>query len=310
MTLSPDDLSFLAQAYGWDVFTFVTLHEGENTTYRLTTSAGQVAVRRYRSGRYTPTEVNAELEWLAALKDAVPVVPALYTRSGARCVVGPDETSEVYAAFPYIVGDEPDPPTPSDFEQLGKLSRQLHGAAANILETRPGSWAGYQRPTYDLQTVVGSLEALLQTPLLDRACKQRCVVLAERLGELYETCKPAEGFVHADLHFGNVLVSGDIWGDIWTLLDFDECGFGFSAFDLGTVRFHALARGQDEGWEAFLAGYGNPLPTALELQLGTAMKIFYTLGKLPFRLDVPEVRNNASGLLQKYLRMIEQLVRS
>ena len=86
-------------------------------------------------------------------------------------------------------------------------------------------------------------------------------------------------------YFGNVLVNGNVW----TLLDFDECGFGFSAFDLGTVRFHALAGEQAEGWQAFLAGYGKPRPSAAELKLGAALKMFYTASKLPLRLDIPEV---------------------
>ncbi len=125
--------------------------------------------------------------------------------------------------------------------------------------------------------------------------------MAEQLRELYAFCNPHKSFVHADPHFGNVLVNGDVW----TLLDFDECGFGFAAFDLGTVRFHARARGQDEGWKAFLAGYGEPLPTAPELELGTAMRIFFAAGKLPLRLDIPEVRNHAAELTQKYLTMTE-----
>ena len=195
------------------------------------------------------------------------------------------EAAEVFAAFPYISGNEPDPPTLGDFRRLGQLLRRLHDAAAHVLAEKIEDWLGYQRPTYNLRVVKSGLESLLQTPLLDRAQKQHCTVLAEQLHELYTVCNPAKSFVHADLHFGNVLVNGAAW----TLLDFDECGFGFSAFDLGTARFHALARGQTEGGEAFLSGYGEPLPTASELKLGTAMKIFYTAGRLPHRLDVPEV---------------------
>ncbi len=266
MTLSRTDLDFLAQAYGWNINEVVTLHEGENQTYAATTLTGKYVVRRYRKNGTTPAEVNAELEWLAALNGTVPVVPALKTRNGARYTV---RGTELYAAFPYFAGDEPDPPTLGDFRRLGQLLRQLHDAAAHVLETKPERWIGRQRPTYDLQIVEGALESLLRTPLLDRTDKERCTALAEQLRELYNACNPQKSFVHADLHFGNVLVNGDVW----TLLDFDECGFGFAAFDLGTVRFHTLAREQNEGWEAFLVGYGEPLPTAPELRLGTALKI-------------------------------------
>ncbi len=298
MTLSAAGQTFLEHAYGWTITEGLTLHEGENSTCVVTTSRDRIVVRRYRKKRYTPAEVSAELEWLAALKGTVPVVPALKTRDGTRYTV---QGADSYAAFPYIAGNEPDPPTPEDFRRLGQLLRQLHGAAAHVLETRPEHWAGRQRPTCNLHIVAGALESLLQTLLLGDADKQRCVILAEQLRELYALCNPEKSFVHADLHFGNVLVNRNVW----TLLDFDECGFGFPAFDLGTVRFHAVARGH-EGWRAFFTGYGEPRPTVSELKLSTAMKIFYTAGKLPFRLDVPDVQKDAPGLIRKYLTMAEQ----
>ena len=87
MTLTPADLNFLEQAYGWNITEIATLHQGENKSYAVTTSAGRCVVRRYRKNSSTAAEVDAELEWLATLKNAVPVVPALRTRNGARCVV-------------------------------------------------------------------------------------------------------------------------------------------------------------------------------------------------------------------------------
>jgi Ser/Thr protein kinase RdoA (MazF antagonist) len=189
--------------------------------------------------------VTAELEWLAALAGTVSVVPALTTRDRKLCVVLERSPTEIYAAFAYVAGGEPDPPTPSDFGTLGTLLRQLHDASAHVLATCSPRWPGYECPSYDLSTTVArSLEHLLNTPLLDASYKRRCMGLAERLRELYGACDPeTKSFVHADLHFGNVLVADGVW----TLLDFDECGFGFHAFDLSTVRFHTKARGQVEG---------------------------------------------------------------
>lgn len=209
-------------------------------------------VRHYRTGRYTPAEVTAELECLAALAGTVQVVPALPTRDGERCVVPERGPIEIYAAFAYVTGVEPDPPTASDFEALGAFLRQLHDASVHVLATCSPQWPGYERPSYDFSTTVaGSLEHLLNTPLLDASYKRRCTGLAKRPRGLYGACDAGtKSFVHADLHFGNVLVAAGVW----TLLDFDECGFGFHAFDLGTVRFHAKARGQVEGWRAFLSG--------------------------------------------------------
>ena len=303
MTLAAAEQTFLAEVYGWDIVKVVTLHRGENDTYAVTTRRGQYTLRRYRKDSYTPAEVNAELEWLAALADSVPVVSALQTRDGARCVVREQNgLIEIYAAFPYLTGNEPDPPTPGDFEHLGRLLRQLHSAAADVLEAKPESWAGRQRPVYGAATVSEALESLLQTPLLDASDKRRCKTLAAQLEKLYAVCNPKASFVHADLHFGNVLVQGDSW----TLLDFDECGFGFTAFDLGTIRFHVLARKQVDGWHAFLRGYGEPLPSAADIRLGATMRTFYTAGKLPLRLDIPELQGRVPGLIKKYLTIAER----
>jgi Ser/Thr protein kinase RdoA (MazF antagonist) len=305
VTPAPAELEQLTRAYGWGtVLGVAPLHKGENQTYVVTTPSGRVVLRRYRTGRYTPTEVMAELEWLAALAGLVPVVPALATRDGTRCVVREGEPVEIYAAFAYVPGNEPDPPTPSDFRRLGRLLRQLHAASARVLRTYASHWPGYERPRYDLATTVdGPLEQLLATPLLNASQRRRCEGLAARLRELYRACDPdTKSFVHADLHFGNVLVADGTW----TLLDFDECGFGFHAFDLGTVRFHAKARGQADGWRAFLGGYGEPRPAAAEIRLGTALRMFYTAGKLPLRSDVPELRGQIAGLIERYLSMTER----
>lgn len=305
MTPAPAELEQLTRAYGWGtVLSAAPLHKGENQTYVVTTPSGRVVLRRYRTGRYTPTEVMAELEWLAALAGLVPVVPALATRDGTRCVVLQADTPTIYAAFTHVAGNEPESPTLRDFRRLGRLLRQLHAASARVLRTYAPHWPGYERPRYDLATTVdGPLEQLLATPLLQTPDKLRCASLAEQLRSLYDACAPTpSSFVHADLHFGNVLVADGTW----TLLDFDECGFGFHAFDLGTVRFHTEARGQAEGWRAFLGGYGEPRPAAAEIRLGTALRMFYTAGKLPLRSDVPELRGQIAGLIARYLSMTER----
>lgn len=184
------------------------------------------------------------------------------------------------------------------------MLRQLHEASAHILAAQPSRWPGYRRPTYDVTTTLDEpLARLLATPPLQTPDKLRCASLAEQLRSLYDACAPTpSSFVHADLHFGNVLVADGTW----TLLDFDECGFGFHAFDLGTVRFHAKTRGQAEGWRAFLGGYGEPLPAAAEIQLGTALRMFYTAGKLPLRSDIPELRGQVGRLIERYLSMAER----
>ena len=64
--------------------------------------------------------------------------------------------------------------------------------------------------------------------------------------------------IHADLHFGNVLVDGDRLA----VIDFDDCGFGWHQYELAVVLFGHPAERFDAHFESLLRGYrrGASLP--------------------------------------------------
>jgi Ser/Thr protein kinase RdoA (MazF antagonist) len=72
---------------------------------------------------------------------------------------------------------------------------------------------------------------------------------------------PAYGLIHGDLHFGNFFI--DIPAQVITLIDFDDCAFGWFSMDIAILLFDVLVLYSGHGKEDyarkflhnFLAGY-------------------------------------------------------
>ena len=60
------------------------------------------------------------------------------------------------------------------------------------------------------------------------------------------------GLCHGDFHGWNA----HYHADTLTFFDFDDCGYGWRAYDLAVFRWDArLDEKEDERWEAFVKGY-------------------------------------------------------
>ena len=294
---SPSKTKFLRRAYGWPEETeLVELSSGENLHLLVRTPEKRFVVRRYRAGVRSEKEIKAELAWMMTLKDTLNVPEVVPNMQGELLTVGNMHT---HAVFGFVEGKWLEP-TPQSYQQLGHILRTLHDEAPRVAQSQPPTWPGWERPVYDAERVISrSLKFLLAAPFLTSADKAAFERLADRLFGLCPHLPTERSFVHADVHLGNVLKQGDHY----TLLDFDECGFGPRAFDVGTARLHPIAKGcVDEVWPAFLEGYG-----ALdddETRLGTALRFFYMMGKIPQRLDHPDLQHPGERL-RRYLEYVE-----
>ena len=294
---SPNSAEFLRRAYGWPEETeLVELSSGENLHLLARTPEKRFVVRRYRAGVRSKGEIEAELAWMVALKDVLNVPEVVPNVQGKLLTVGNMHT---YAVFEFVEGEWLEP-TPQSYRQLGRILRTLHDEALRVAQSQPSTWPGWRRPHYDAERVIShSRKSLLAAPFLTAADKAAFERLAGRLSDLWPRLPAERSFVHADVHLGNVLKHGNRY----TLLDFDECGFGPRAFDVGAARLHPVAAGYlDEVWPAFLEGYG-----ALdddEVRLGTALRFFYMMGKIPQRLDHPDLQNPGERL-RRYLGYAE-----
>ena len=294
---SPSETKFLCRAYGWPEGTELKeLSSGENLHLLACTPEKRFVVRRYRAKVRSEEEIEAELAWMVVLKDVLNIPEIVPNVQGKFLTVG---DAHVYAVFEFVEGDWLEP-TPQSYRQLGYILRTIHDKALRVAQSQPPSWPGWQRPVYDAERVISrSKKSLLAAPFLTAADKAALGRLADRLFGLWPRLPTERSFIHADVHLGNVLKHGDHY----TLLDFDECGFGPRAFDVGAARLHPVAAGYvDEVWPAFLEGYG-----ALdddETRLGTALRFFYMMGKIPQRLDHPDLQNPIERL-RRYLGLVE-----
>jgi Ser/Thr protein kinase RdoA (MazF antagonist) len=78
------------------------------------------------------------------------------------------------------------------------------------------------------------------------------------------------GLVHADLRLANLLVDGTGDDRTITVIDFDDCGFGWYFYDFGTaVSFFEDDPAVPEWQDAWAAGYRTrrPLPASDEAML-------------------------------------------
>jgi Ser/Thr protein kinase RdoA (MazF antagonist) len=133
--------------------------------------------------------------------------------------------------------------------RLGALLSQLHRATDRL--TLP---EGFTRPSWNLEGLVG--EAPFWGRFWDHPAAtpdQRATLIRAR-DALRERLAGDQGLIHADVLRENVLVNGRSV----SLIDFDDSGFGFRLYDLGTVLSQNLYEpAYTEIRDALMAGYGT-----------------------------------------------------
>lgn len=215
--------------YGLPQDTSLTLlNRSENETWR----AGDLILRLHRQGYHTRPEIASELAWLTALQD----LPGLHTTRpipGTQGLVT-ELDGRFLVAFAPIPGQElhPGDDLARWFAPLGEITARLH------LQSR--QWTppkGFTRKRWDVETILGpqphwghwrqaqGLDAAGEA-LLARATN----ALANKL-HAYGGGPEVFGLIHADLRLANLMVDDDRL----TAIDFDDCGFGWWAYDLASA---------------------------------------------------------------------------
>lgn len=211
------------------------IHHGENTTFKATArDSRKYLVRVHRDDYHRPEGILEELKWIQRIhrQGAAPVAKPLPSRSGKLLV---------QATAPGVPGRRPVSvlhwlegrflhrrSSRSYLYDLGRLIAILQKAAPKTRNRRYWTAEGMvgHAPKF------GSIDHLaLTTP-----AQQKVITAARKktLGRLrlYERRFPKRfGLIHADIHFGNLLVTDKGLAAI----DFDDCGYGFWAYDLAVV---------------------------------------------------------------------------
>ncbi len=234
------------------------LRDRENVVYEMALPNGRAALRLHRVGYQSAAAIASELWWCDALARAgVPVPGALPSRGGeilvtlsngrhASAILWLEGEALGEAGMPFA---RPLRQTLDLHHALGALLAQLHRVTDGLVLPD-----GFTRPRWDLAGLVGEApfwgrfwDHPLATP------DQRSALIRAR-DALRERLTGDQGLIHADVLRENVLVDDDAVG----LIDFDDSGFGFRLYDLGTVLSQNLYEpAYPDIRDALMAGYGT-----------------------------------------------------
>jgi Ser/Thr protein kinase RdoA (MazF antagonist) len=211
----------------------------ENHTFRIDRDDGKrFILRLHRPGYQSTAAIESELCWIAALRrDAgLPVPVPLPGRDGqlVQQMHFGSEAPRAVVLFRFEAGREPREGEGLEplFARLGGLAAQLHRHVESFVPppgfTRPtwdgaaildadgpwGDWCAAPNLSDRGQGVLGELDVRLRVDLAD-----------------YGRAADRFGLIHADMRLANLLVDGEAV----TLLDFDDCGFSWFAYDFAAA---------------------------------------------------------------------------
>jgi Ser/Thr protein kinase RdoA (MazF antagonist) len=196
------------------------------------------ALRLHRPGYHSRRAIESELAWITAVRsDRVVATPAvLPARDGALVTAVPvgDGGHRFAVRFAWVPGVEPaGTRLLEDFRTLGATAAGLH---AHALRWRRPPW--FTRLTWDHAHSVGPSghwgrwQDGVGVGAEERAVLARVEALLGRRLAAFGAGPERFGLVHADMRLANLLVDDEAG---MTLLDFDDCGFGWYLYDLGAA---------------------------------------------------------------------------
>lgn len=272
----------------------------ENAVFSIMTPQGRGALRLHRCGYQSDAAIRSELWWCEALARAgAPVPQALRTREGGLLHRLPDGRRA--SVIGWIDGDvmgEGGVPLPGDraaqadlHHRLGALLAQVHRATDAL--TLPDD---FSRPRWDIPGLLG------EAPLWGRFWDHPQLSAGEgrRMADIRAACLdrlhayaatgPDTGLIHADVLRENVML-----GDAMTLIDFDDSGFGFRLYDLGTVLSQNLTEPHvDAIRDGLVGGYGTLRPADLDmLPVFTLLRTLASVGWMMGRIAPGDPRHRA-----------------
>jgi Ser/Thr protein kinase RdoA (MazF antagonist) len=259
------------------------LNVSENATFLVSDpEAGPSVLRVHRHGYHTEQEIASELAWMDALRAEAGVrTPRVLATSDGRRVVTVAERGSPAARhcvrFEFLPGTEPGGPgvepegqlTGAHFEELGEITARMHRHA----RTWPQP-AWFTRFHWDYAAAFGGQarwgrwqDGIGVGPAERRVLSRLDDTLRARLAAFGQGPE-RYGLVHADTRLANLLVhQGAV-----SVIDFDDCGFSWYLYDLGTsVSFFEHSPEVPALVDSWLTGYrrAGELSAADEAEIWT-----------------------------------------
>jgi Ser/Thr protein kinase RdoA (MazF antagonist) len=243
------------------------LNVSENATFLVSDpSTGPSVLRVHRLGYHTEPEITSELAWMDALRAEAGVrTPRVLPAADGRRVVTVAETgspARYCVRFEFLPGTELGGEPAGDgaarltgrhFEELGEITARMHRHVQHW--PRP---AWFTRFHWDYPAAFGDRarwgrwqDGVGVGPAERRVLARLDDALRARL-TAFGQGPERYGLVHADTRLANLLVhQGSV-----SVIDFDDCGFSWYLYDLGTsVSFFEHSPEVPGLVDAWLTGY-------------------------------------------------------
>lgn len=240
------------------------LRDRENAVFEVALPTGRAALRLHRVGYQDDAAIRSELWWCAALAAKGVAVPAaLPSRSGDFLVkLSNGRNASIINWMEGEAFGEAGQPLPCAPEHrltrhyaLGEVLARVHTATDSLILP-----PDFTRPRWDIEGLVGEApfwgrfwEHPTATPAQAEILRAARDFLRAQITE-HQHNGGDFGPIHADVLRENILVNNESL----SLIDFDDSGFGFRLYDLGT----ALSQNLYEPdypliRDALVAGYGQ-----------------------------------------------------
>lgn len=252
------------EKFGIESYKAEPLQISENITYLVKNEeTGQKKVLRIcRPGYHTFDEINAELLWLAEIKNYTPVIvaePVIGTNGSYVQLLESWMIGNTYAGvmYEFLEGSAPDENDEENvikmFVKLGEITAYLHKQSKMWNKAKDLS-----RFSWNYETMLGSAAPWGKwsdtpdlTPETLALLSKTSDIIKKRLTD-YGQSNERYGLIHADLRLANLLIEGDQV----KVIDFDDCGFGWYMHDLAAaLSFIETCPIADKLVESWLHGY-------------------------------------------------------
>jgi Ser/Thr protein kinase RdoA (MazF antagonist) len=228
--------------------------------YLVETQRAKYILKIYQHNRHSLDAIQAEVEFINDLLAQGFPLAATFQNRELTYVNGLEAPEGIRAAvlFEFIEGCPPRESNLAHSREFGRLAGRIH-RTADLLGTKYARWQLDE--TYLVEDPLRQMRPWMEHRIEDWEFLQGMGnELARELLGLLPKASRAYGMCHGDLHTGNARVGKD--GRL-RLFDFDSCGYGWRAFDIGVYHVsydwmnlsEKTQRKKQRFWEAFLDGY-------------------------------------------------------
>lgn len=247
----------------------VLINYSENHTFRLDAVDGsRFTLRIHRPDYQSLGNIESELAWLDAIsRDTdLPIARPVFGIDGKllQHLHLSNGEHRLAVLFHFIEGSEPTPKGDlvGLFGTLGNYAARLH---RHVTEWHPPR--GFQRQAWNASTILDS-DGLWGNWRIAPGVDTTVTIILQRLDTAlrtrlaaYGTGPDRYGLIHADMRLGNLLVDGEHV----SLIDFDDCGFCWFAYDFAAaISFHETRSDIPQLKAAWIDAYQKVRPFSRE----------------------------------------------